>query len=327
MLRILSFICLGIAIGTIDVACKQLIKPVDGPGMERDTTDLVTNDSTPSPTDAKIWYMDGAAYVATYNPDTKEIKMKGGTMDEARSFTLRLQNPDDPFYYDVVGTSQSWLSAAQAFPDVEDGKGYYIFTNKTGDAQSIMYQIPSIAVLEDVVKGELASIVEGEYKDALGRKAHITEWSLQLPGEKGYSMMFGKKGSMPINVMVSNGKCWRFTGTYDGLTLRPVRFNGGSYVPVEGGKTIHLVRQNGTMGRFPQTSMMPMQHTMLQYLDSKALRYMRNEIYVRLGGTIAHEFKAYFKQQPWYTADPDRTHLTKLELHNFEVIKAEESRR
>lgn len=280
-----------------------------------------------SNTDAKVWYMDGAAYVATFNTSTKNIKMEGGTLEEERSFTLKVQDPNDPFLYDVVGASPSWLSAPQAFPDVEDGKGYYIFTTKTGDAQSIMYQIPSVAVLEDIVKGELASIVEGEYKDALGRKAHITEGSLQLPGEKGYSMEFGKKGSTPINVMVSNGKCWRFTGTYDGVTLRPVRFKDGSYVAVEGGKTIHLVRQNGTMGRFSQTSMMPMQHTMLQYLDNKALRYMRNEIYVRLGGTIDPEFNAYFKRQPWYTANPDRTHLTKLELHNFEVIKAEESRR
>lgn len=283
-----------------------------------------------SATDAKIWYMDGAAYVGTYDPQTKAIKMEGGTMEEGRSFTLHLQNPADPFYYDVVGASPAWLAATTAFPDVEDGMARYVFTNKAGEAQSIMYQIPDVAVLEDIVKGELMSIVEGEYKDAKGRKAHITEGSLQLPGEKGGDMRLAVEGLTPINVMVSNGRCWRFTATYDGLTLHPVRHDKAknAYVPVEGGATLHLVRLNGSMGRWPFSASMPLQHTMLKYLDKKALRYMRNEIYARCGQLFTDpELKAYFGRQPWYTAPPERTHYTKLEMFNVEVIKAEEAQR
>lgn len=279
--------------------------------------------------DAGIWYMDGAVYVATFDANNKSIKMDGGTMDEARSFTLKVQNPDDPFYYDVAGASTKWLKASQAYPDVEDGHGYYIFTDKMGNAQSIMYNILSIELLEDIVKEELASIVEGEYKDIAGRKTYITEGSLQLPGEESYSMDFCKKGNTPINVLISNGKYWQFTGTYDGLILQQVYPTDGDYMPVTDTEPILLTRQNGTMGRWPLTSMAAVQHSMLQYLDKKALHYMSREIYARLGGYYDEDPKVeeYFKHQPWFTTTPDRTHLTKLELRNYEVIKAEESTR
>lgn len=278
---------------------------------------------------AGIWYMDGAVYVATFNPNDNSIKMSGGTMDEARSFTLKVQNPEDPFSYDIVEASAKWLNATQAYPDVEDGNGYYIFTNGTGETESIMYKISDAALLEDIVKGELASIVEGEYKDASGLEAHISEGSLQLPGEKGYAMDFCKKGNTQTNVMVSNGKYWRFTGTYDGLILQRVFPSNEGFTPASDTKTIILIRQNGTMGRWPQTSMTAVQHSMLQYIDKKALHYMRREIYARMGGCQDEdpEVEAYFRRQPWFSTTPGRTHLTKLELHNFEVIKNEEINR
>lgn len=279
--------------------------------------------------DAGIWYMDGAAYVATYYPADKSITMEGGTPDVAWAFTLRPQNPDDPFAFYIEGGSALGLNVTQAYPDVEDGKGYYVFTDSAGETQAIMRKIPSVEVLEDIVRGELAAIVEGEYKDGDGRTAHITEGALQLPGKKSQPMTFGKRGNTPVNVMEAGGKCWLFTATYDGLTLQPADRVAGEYVAVAGAKPLHLVRRNGTMGRWPLTGMEPVQHSLLQYLDTKALHYMAREIYARLGACHDEDpqTEAWFKRQPWFSTTPGRTHLTKLELHNYEVIKAEEAKR
>lgn len=279
--------------------------------------------------DAGIWYTEGAAYVATFNPADRSIRMEGGTPDEARAFTLRLQNPDDPFAYDVASGTPPWPGAVQAYPDAEDGRGYYIFANKARETVAIMYKIPSVELLEDIVRDELAAIVEGEYRDGAGRKVTISGETLQLPGRKSQAMTFARKGNTPVNVMVAEGKSWRFTGTYDGLTLQPVRREGTDYVPVEGTEPMRLVRRNGTTGRWPLTSMAPVQHTMLQYLDTEALRYMHREIYARLGNPRDDDPKveAYFKRQPWFSYSPGRTHLTKLELYNAEVIMTEEARR
>lgn len=345
-LKIIPWACLLIAIAFVLMSCRHLVKPVDGPGMERDSADYAHEAdivkaqpqvdtaatlAAPARTvgDAGIWYMDGAAYVATFNPADKSITMDGGTLDETRSFMLRVQDPNDPFAYDVAGASPSWLGAVQAYPDTEDGQGYYVFTDKDYEAVAIMRKIPSVEVLEDIVRGELVAIVEGEYKDASGRRARITEGALLLPDRESLDMEFDKKGNTPVNVMVAGGKYWRFTGTYDGLTLQPVQRKAGNYVAVEGAKPIHLVRQNGNMGRWPLTGMEPVQHTMLQYLDTKALHYMAREIYARLGNCQDEDpqAEAWFKMQPWFSTDLGRTHLTKLELHNFEVIKAEESKR
>lgn len=257
--------------------------------------------------DAVVWYMDGAAYVAICDEQTKAIHMEGGTMEEARSFTISPQDPADPFFYDVVGEVPDWMPSSTVAPDDIDGSPCYTFLDKAMNTVAVMVRLPGVAMLEDQIKGELVMLTEAEYKDAEGRPAHITEGSLQLPGEEGHAMTFGTVAHTPVNVMESDGRCWRFTATADGLLLRPVRREEGSgdYVLIEGGRAVHLIRQNGSLGRWPTTSSSLLQRSMLRYLDRQALRQMREEIVNRDG----------------------HTHLSKIEMHNVNMIQAEESSR
>lgn len=282
---------------------------------------------------AKVWYMNGAAYMATFDPQTKNIRMEGGTMTEGRSFTLKVQNPDDPFAYDVIGGQDEWTRNRIVMPDVIDGKAYYVFMDKEFNTVSLMYQIESVAMLEDIIKSELASLVEAEYKDEYGRRARITEGFLQLPGEKGHNMTFGVENHTPVNVMVAGGKCWRFTASANGLMLVPATFDKqkGVYVSAKRAEPLFLIRQNGTMGRWPNSSSVALQHSALRYLNKQALRYMRSEIKARLGLKFTEpDLKDYFNKQPWYrqaVKDGPRTHYEKMEQHNISIIQAEEASR
>lgn len=259
-----------------------------------------------SDTDAKTWYMNGAAYTGRYDANTGKIYMVGGTLEEARSFVLTPQNPEDPFFYDVSGLSASLLPGKCVSVDVIDERPYYIFMDDEYNTTGLMVQIQSVDMLNEYLEYELASLTEAEYVDEKGRAVHITQGSLQLPGEKSYDMTFGKIGLTPVNVMVSNGKCWEFIVTCEGLQLRLVEpAEYGGYRPAQSGKTIRLKRLNGTLGRWPNSSSEPLQLTMLECFETEALRCMREEILTRDG----------------------HTHLSKMEMNNVNIIQTEERRR
>lgn len=71
-LKVLSIVCLAVAIGFLLVSCKNLMKPVDGPGMERDSADFANEvDSVKAQAGAKTaGAQDGAN--AIYEPRIKD---------------------------------------------------------------------------------------------------------------------------------------------------------------------------------------------------------------------------------------------------------------
>lgn len=72
ILKVLSIVCLVVAAGFLLVSCKNLVKPVDGPGMERDSADFANEpDSTKAQSQAKTAStQDGAN--AIYEPRIKD---------------------------------------------------------------------------------------------------------------------------------------------------------------------------------------------------------------------------------------------------------------
>lgn len=71
-LKVLSIVCLAVAIGILLVSCRNLMKPVDGPGMERDSADFANEvDSEKAQAGAKTaGAQDGAN--AIYEPRIKD---------------------------------------------------------------------------------------------------------------------------------------------------------------------------------------------------------------------------------------------------------------
>lgn len=286
-----------------------------------------------------IWYMDGAAYISTYDPETHTLSFNGGTMTEERTFTLVAKDTEDPSptFFHLAGDAPAFLppgTGAAIFSETTDGYSapLYILLNKEMNTVSIMEQLPSLAMLEDKISSELAALVEGEYKDASGRKAHITEGSLQLPGQQSHEMKLSSNPGAAAGVIESSDHCWLFTATRDGLLLRPARAqqeSSATYVPIPGAKPINLIRQNGSMGRWPTTASAPLQRSMLKYLDTTALLYMRSEILARHGATFkdSPKLRNYFNRQPWYEPGDDGYHLSAIEMSNIEIIKAEEGMR
>lgn len=286
-----------------------------------------------------VWYMDGAAYTGTYDPETHTLSFNGGTMTEERTFTLVAKDPNDPAptFFRLVGDAPAFLppgTATAMFSEAIDGYSHphYALSNKEMSTVGIMEQLPSLAMLEDKISGELAALVEGEYKDASGRKAHITEGSIQLPGQQSHEMKLSSNPGTGEGVIHSDGHSWLFTATRDGLLLRPARASRESsetYEPIAGAKPINLIRLNGTMGRWPMTASAPLQHTMLKHLSTTALLYMRSEILARHGATFkdSPKLRNYFNRQPWYEPGDDAYHLSAIELMNIEIITTEESAR
>ncbi len=307
-----------------------LFKPVDGPGMERDEADYV-----PDVLSVKYWYMNGAAYKAEHLDEGKTIRMSRGSVDN-ESFTLRLENTPDPFFYDVEESeTASSLPGKKVMPIVTNKMTHLLFLDDEYATTGVMAPILEGVTLEDMITFELASIVEGKFKDDNGNPAHISEGDFQLPGEDSSQLEFGNVDGLPVNVIVSNGKSWMFTVTAEGiLVLKEARRGGtdGAYYPVSGGKVIRLTRLNGSAGRWPITGMDYVQHSFLKYFDSSALSYIRNEILARHGYTFSEpDLQSYFESQDWYHTDEDidndHIHLTEIEVSNISIIKYAEKLR
>ncbi|MBO7418486.1 MAG: YARHG domain-containing protein [Bacteroidaceae bacterium] len=84
----------------------------------------------------------------------------------------------------------------------------------------------------------------------------------------------------------------------------------------------------GVNGRWPFTSLRPLNRQMLVHFPKEVLRLMRNEIYARHGVKFRSDaaIQAYFDRQPWYQATNKTTALTGLEKLNVSLIKAVEDR-
>ncbi|MDW3209717.1 MAG: YARHG domain-containing protein [Reichenbachiella sp.] len=88
---------------------------------------------------------------------------------------------------------------------------------------------------------------------------------------------------------------------------------------------------HGLNGQFPKPSIDILDQTDLSNLSKRELRIMRNEIFARYGYKFKPNGKmaSYFDNLHWY--HPEFTDvnefLTALELHNIEIIIAEEKRR
>lgn len=310
-----------------------LFKAVDGPGMERDEADYV-----PDVRSVKYWYMNGAVYKAGHLDEGKAIRMSGGPAGsiDSESFTLRLENTPDPFFYDVEESkTASSLPGKKVMPIVANRMTYLKFLDDEYETTGVMAPMLEGITLEDMILLDLSSIVEGQFKDDSGNSALISDNLFQLPGEECAEMSFGIVDGSPVNVIVSNGKSWIFTVTAEGvLVLKEARRDGtaGAYSPANGGKVIRLTRLNGTAGRWPITEMTYIQHSMLKYFDSSALSYMRNEILARHGFTFSEpDLKSYFESQNWYyhdeDIDNDHIHLTEIEVSNISIIKYVEKNR
>lgn len=66
-----------------------------------------------------VWYMDGAAYTGTYDPETHTLSFNGGTMTEERTFTLVAKDPNDPAptFFRLVGDAPAFLPPGTATRD------------------------------------------------------------------------------------------------------------------------------------------------------------------------------------------------------------------
>ncbi len=83
----------------------------------------------------------------------------------------------------------------------------------------------------------------------------------------------------------------------------------------------------GIDGRWPFTSVRPLNRKMLVHFPKDILRLMRNEIYARHGVKFRSdaEIQAYFDRQPWYKVANRPTALSGIEKLNVSLIKSLEN--
>lgn len=327
-MKLIAILATLTATGAIMAASvTKCFKPVDGPGMERDEEEYV-----PKVQSVKYWYMDGVAYKAEYKDDGKTIILQPDPVRDNKNenIVLKLEDGPDPVFYYPVGKSASLIPGKRIMPAVINYMTYLECLNEEYELTSVFAPILEGVTLNDMIIFELASILEGEFKDEYGETAEISDGYLRLPGSNGGEKTFAAVDGFPVNVMISQGKCWRFSVTGEGiLILKEVSANG--FVPVENGKTIRLTRLNGYGGRWPITEMTLLQRSMLEYFDDSALAFMRNEILARHGYIFSEkEVQSYFDAQNWYCRSEDgndRIHLTMIEMSNINIIKSVEKSR
>ncbi|MBP5392000.1 MAG: YARHG domain-containing protein [Bacteroidales bacterium] len=172
--------------------------------------------------------------------------------------------------------------------------------------------------------------MNGEYVDEKGQK-YLFDYGDCILGNlvpNKTSFKFGEEYDTPSNIIIVGKNSFFYNITLSGMELYKAIYNESSDYWDKGDLYARLKFIDKGEGRFPWTSMMLINRSMVRGFDKKTLRIMRNEILARHGYNFtSKDLKDYFSSKDWYkpVEDNGTIKLSLGEQAAVELIKSEEA--
>lgn len=284
--------------------------------------------------DKSWWYYDTMVFQLTYGGHDLHL---AGSGDREMGIVLRV-NGEDASYFALDGEHKdmdnhknmpvSKLGKTMK-PEEINGRTVLVFYDEKYNVNAILQPISGPEALERMVTHNLSLMITGMYTNQKGKTVAITK---QTFNNRPYK--FGTNGeSRNRNIIYFTDS--EYAPEYDGFIFYMdeygITFEHGQYYSEDkiwsGASAIPLIlKPKQVNGRWPFTSKTFVQPCQLKMLSKKLLRIMRSEIYARHGASFTEpDLASYFKKQSWYKPNNNKSHLTKLELYNIEMIERQEA--